>query len=178
MPTKVVITGGPGTGKTSIVNILRKRYIVEPESARLVLTRNKLFKHHTAVQVSGLKLQDAIWNLELHHYKNAIKSKRKIVFFDRGYFDGFAYAHLKHLHKLHKEKEEGKLVKYDYVFMLNPLPSKYYANDGVRAETYTQSKKIHNLIINTYKKFGYKPINVPFDTVENRAKFILQHIKK
>lgn len=177
MPIKVVITGGPGTGKTSIIRILRKKYPVEPESARLVLTRNNLFKNHTALQVSGLKLQDAIWNLEIKHYNQAIKSKNKIVFFDRGYFDGFAYAHLSHLHKLHKEMEEGKKIKYDYVFMLNPLPVKFYGNDSVRAESYQQSKKIHKLIIKTYKKFRYKTINVPFDTVENRAKFILNHIK-
>ena len=177
MPIKVVITGGPGTGKTSVINLLRKEYPVEPESARLVLTRNKLFKNHTAVQVSGLKLQKAIWNLEIKHYTNALKSISKIVFFDRGYFDGFAYAHLSHLHKLHKEKDEGKRINYDYVFMLNPLPIKFYGNDSVRAESYQQSRKIHKLIISTYKKFGYKPINVPFDTMENRAKFILNHIK-
>lgn len=177
-PIKVVITGGPGTGKTSVINLLRKRYPVEPESARLVLTRNKLFKHHSAVEVSGIKLQEAIWNLEVKHYKQALKSKSRIVFFDRGYFDGFAYAHLSHLHKLHKEKEAGKLINYNYIFMLNPLPIKFYGNDNIRAESYQQSKKIHKLIISTYKKFGYKPINVPFDTVKNRAEFILNHIKE
>lgn len=176
-PLKIVITGGPGTGKTSVINVLKKKYQVLPESARLVLQRNKLFKHENAKQAAGKAFQEAIWNLELNHYKKAQRSKSKYVFFDRGFFDGFAYAKLQHLKNLHKEISEGKKIKYDYIFVLNPLPLKYYANDKIRAENYKEGLKIHKLIISTYRKYGYKPIFVPFDTIENRAKFILKKIK-
>ena len=65
----VVITGGPGTGKTSVISLLARKYPVMRESARLVLARNILFQGKNAVQAKGRAFQEAIWDLEARHYK-------------------------------------------------------------------------------------------------------------
>lgn len=175
----VVITGGPGTGKTSVVNLLKKKHHVVPESARLILTRNILFKGKNSEQVRGRKFQEAIWDLEVKHYKKIHNHNGQgYVFFDRGFFDGFAYARLSHLNGLHDRVVEGKHIKYDYVFILNPLPKKLYENDGVRSESYNEALKIHKLINQIYVRYGYKPIRVPFGTVKERTQYIINHLKK
>ncbi|MBM3230054.1 ATP-binding protein [Candidatus Pacearchaeota archaeon] len=176
MPLQVVITGGPGTGKTSVLNLLDKKFPVMKESARLVLARNKLFKGKDAKQASGKKFQEAVWDLEVNHFAKGLLRKEKVVFFDRGFFDGFAYAQLGHLNGLSERVTQGKHIKYDLVFLMAPLPQKYYTNDTKRKETYTEAKKIHQLIAHVYKKYGYKPITVPFNTVQNRARFIIQKV--
>jgi predicted ATPase len=176
MLLQVVITGGPGTGKTSVLRILDKRFPVMKESARLVLARNKLFKGKDAKQAGGKKFQEAIWDLEVKHFAQGLVRKEKIVFFDRGFFDGFAYAQLSHLNGLHERVVQGKHILYDKVFVMDPLPLKYYVNDAKRKETYVEAKKINTLIIAMYKKYGYKPIRVPFDTIPNRAQFILKKL--
>lgn len=176
MPLQVVITGGPGTGKTSILKLLAKKFPVMKESARLVLARNKLFKGKDAKQAGGKKFQEAIWNLEVNHFAQGLMRKEKVVFYDRGFFDGFAYAQLGHLNGLHKRVMQGKHIMYDAVFLVNPLPQKYYSTDAKRKESYSEAKKIHALIASMYKKYGYKPITVPFNTVQNRARFIVQKV--
>lgn len=175
----VVITGGPGTGKTSVIKLLKKKYQIAPESARLVLTRNKIFKGKNAVQAKGLAFQEAIWDLEVKHYASALSVRGdQYLFFDRGFFDGFAYAHLGKVKKIDDQKAMAHHIIYDHVFILDPLPKKYYENDSARAETYEQALAIHKLIIQTYKLYGYKPIRVPFNTVEKRTQYILNTLKK
>ena len=77
----VVITGGPGTGKTSVLKALKKKHVVAQESARLVLTRNKLFRGKNALQVKGRKFQEAIWKLEVRHYTNALLAREGAYIF-------------------------------------------------------------------------------------------------
>lgn len=176
MPLQVVITGGPGTGKTSVIKLLDKHFPVMKESARLVLARNKLFKGKDAKQAAGKKFQEAIWDLEVKHFAQGLVRKEKVVFFDRGFFDGFAYAQLGHLNGLHERVAQGKHIKYDKVFLMDPLPPRYYVNDAKRKETYAEAKQVHALIASMYRKYGYKPIRVPFDTVPKRAAFILKKV--
>ena len=177
MPIQVVITGGPGTGKTSVINLLKKKYPVMKESARLVLARNKLFKDKDAKQASGKKFQEAIWDLEIKHYAQGLLKKERVVFYDRGFFDGFAYCQLSHLHNLHEQVMQGEHIAYDYVFLLDPLPKKYYTNDAKRKESYKEGLAIHQLIASMYRKYGYRLIRVPFATVEQRTAFILKKLQ-
>lgn len=177
MPLQVVITGGPGTGKTSVIKLLKKKFPVMKESARLVLARNTLFKGKDAMQAGGKKFQEAIWDLEVKHFAQSLIRKEKVVFFDRGFFDGFAYAQLGHLHGLHERAIQGKHILYDAVFIMDPLPQKYYVNDTKRKESYAEANKIHTLIASMYKKYSYKPIRVPFGTVIQRTQFILKKIQ-
>lgn len=177
MIKKVVITGGPGTGKTSVINLLGKKYPILKESARLVLNKNKLFRGKDAEEARSTAFQEAIWDLEIKHYKRALSLNKKLVFFDRGFIDGFAYCKYSKIPISKERFNQAKEIKYDFIFILDPLPKKFYENDPKRSETYKESLKIHNFIYKTYKEFGYNPIRVPFDTVENRALFILKKLK-
>ncbi|HLC53404.1 MAG TPA: ATP-binding protein [Candidatus Nanoarchaeia archaeon] len=173
----VVITGGPGTGKTSIIKLLAKRFPVIKESARLVLARNKMFRGKNAIQAKGKNFQEAIWDLEVKHYMKALLLRNeRLVFFDRGFFDGFAYSALSRLNGLQSRVMQGRLLHYDYVFIIDPLPKSLYSTDEKRKETYPEALKIHKIIEKMYRKYGYKPIHVPFDTVENRVKFIVRKL--
>ena len=177
MPIKVVIDGGPGTGKTAVIRFLSKKYPIMKESAREILLKDKRFKHMNALQARGSGFQEAIFDHQIKEYNKSVKLKSKLVFFDRGLQGGLAYWELNNLSVPKRLEENAKSMKYNYVFILSPLPKKFYENDGARAESYKDSLKIHKRIIYFYKKYGLKPIIVPFNTVENRAKFVLSRIK-
>ena len=174
----VVITGGPGTGKTSVIHLLRRKYPAMKESARLVLARNSLFRNKNAREAKGKAFQEAIWELEVKHYASALSIHAYYVFFDRGFFDGFAYSTLDRIVHLEDRIAQGHHIVYDAVFILDPLPRRFYEKDKKRAESYEEALRIHSLIAVMYRRYGYRPIRVPFSTAKKRAAFILQKLRK
>uniref|UniRef100_UPI00404967D2 AAA family ATPase n=1 Tax=Flavobacterium sp. TaxID=239 RepID=UPI00404967D2 len=64
---------------------------------------------------------------------------------------------------------------YTKVFMLPPW-EEIYVSDKERYESYEQALEIHEHLKQTYTNFGYKIVEVPKDTVEKRAAFILNKI--
>ena len=47
-----------------------------------------------------------------------------------------------------------------------------YIQDNERYESFVEAEKIHHFLLKAYKNYGYKVIEVPFDTLTNRMKFI------
>lgn len=174
---KVVIDGGPGTGKTSIIKELKKRkYKVVPEAARIIFARDKRRWDRTKAHLK--QLQEEIWSLGLKHYQQTLKSKRTgIIFFDRGIIGALGYFILGGIHISKNHLKEARKSRFDYIFIPEPLPRKFYETDKVRCEDYKKSLSIHNKIVSEYRKFGYKPIKVPFASVKERTDFILKRIK-
>jgi predicted ATPase len=48
-----------------------------------------------------------------------------------------------------------------------------FVSDNERYENFDQAVEIHHALLQTYKNFNYELLDVPFDTVPNRADFIL-----
>ncbi len=177
---KAVIDGGPGTGKTSIIKDLRKKgYNVAPEAARVVLKRKEYRENPFLTKKQITKIQSEIWKLSIKYYQSSLKKRKNhILFFDRGALSGLSYMILSRVKIPKYMIEQAKLILYDYVFIVKPLPKELYVKDSVRRESYYQSLKIHRQIVKSYRKFGYKPIIIPFAPVKKRTEFILQRIRK
>jgi predicted ATPase len=169
-----IISGGPGTGKTSVIKELEKRgFKVFHEAARLIGSKDKRFIGKTVKGISAKEFQEAIFNLQKKRYSK-IKSK-DIIFSDRGFGDTLAYYNVNKIEFPKEKFEYAKKVRFPMVFILDFL--NFYETDGLRVESKKEQEKIHQEIIKMYKKLGYNPIIVPFDSVENRVDFILEKIK-
>jgi len=165
-----VISGGPGVGKTSIINELAKDYFVLEEAARAV--GDSQFKGKSVKQINQFEFQKAIFEFqkkEIENFKN-----NKIIFSDRGFGDTLAYYSVHHLKAPKEIKEYAKKFRYTKIFILKPL--KFYKKDKLRQETEKEQKRIHKIIVETYRKLGYKLIFVPFMSIEDRVKFIKSNI--
>ena len=53
---------------------------------------------------------------------------------------------------------------------------KIVLNTFERYENFEEAIEIHQHLLNTYKRFGYDLIDVPFGKVETRANFILESL--
>ena len=170
---RIVITGGPGTGKTSIINELnsRKFKCLEEISREVTLEAQKkgidqLFLSHPLL-FSELLLEGRV-----NQYKLAESIDSDLIFFDRGIPDVLAY--MDYVGENYPEQfiKASKEHKYDQVFILAPW-QEIYQSDNERYESFDQALEIHKFLINTYGKFGYDLIDVPFGSIVSRTDFII-----
>ncbi len=169
-----VISGGPGTGKTSIIKELEKqKFKILSEVAREVAIQDKRFIGKNIKEINARQFQKAIFDLQKEQYSK-IKGE-KIIFTDRSFGDTLTYYNVNKI-KIPKQKfEYAKKFKVSGVFILDFLD--FYEIDDLRIESKKEQERIQNEIIKIYKKLGYKPLIVPFDTIKKRVKFILKQIK-
>lgn len=162
---KIVITGCPCSGKTSIINEFERRgYCVLGEAAREVIYERR--KYDATKSEWDLR-QRIIFDRQIEREKNL----EGLTFLDRSVIDSYAYFIFRH-GQIPKSLEFPK-TNYEKVFVLDRLS---FEEDGLRSETPDELEIIHNLLIESYKKFGYEPTKVPLMPVKSRADFILNHL--
>jgi predicted ATPase len=158
---KYIVTGGPGCGKTTTLDLISKLgYQVVPEAPRMILQE--------APHLKGSCLQEAIMERQ-----SQLESKLNdgIAFLDRSLVDCEAYAHYLG-GDLEGTTYESRLKEAKYqktVFCLEPLPRDLYKNDNERKESYDEAVKIYELLKSTYTTRGFNVIKVPFSTPKDRA---------
>jgi predicted ATPase len=163
-----VISGGPGTGKTSIITELNKKgFTIIPEAAREIGTNDMRFKGKSVREIDFKEFQKAIFEWQKKKFLSI--DKKEITFLDRGFGDTLAYFKLHGLEIPSDQFETAKKFKVSKVFILDFLD--FYENDALRTETKEEQELIQKEIIEMYKYLGYKPVIVPFYTLENRVKF-------
>jgi predicted ATPase len=174
---RIVITGGPGTGKSSIINELIKRgFTCHVEISRDIILEAQKQGIEQLFLTNPLYFSERLLEGRKQQYLDALENKANPIFFDRGIPDIVAYMDF---------KEEGyspffidacKNYRYDYVFILKPW-KEIYKVDNERYEDFNQATQIYQHLLRTYQKYEYKLLDVPFDTISNRTDYIINTLK-
>ena len=168
-----VITGGPSSGKTTTVNLLKERgYITTMEHARHFLDTQRL-KGRTIEEVRKNQLEFQLGVLDMQiEQENEIASD-VLVFLDRAIPDALAYYRFLNLTPDKKLTEALQSVTYKKIFILDCLP---LVNDYARSENAEAQKKIHALITEVYESLHFPIVHVPVHPPEERVDFILKNL--
>jgi len=168
-----VITGGPSSGKTTTVTLLRERgYHTTIENAR----------HYIDIQRQQGKTLDEIRtnqaNFQLAVLKLQIKQEQslpadELVFLDRAIPDALAYYKFLNLTPDPLLLDALKTSSYKKVFVLHRLP---FVKDYARTEDEDAQKAIHLLLIEVYRSLNFPLIQVPDMPPEDRVDFILDNL--
>lgn len=170
---KVIIIGGPGTGKSTIINELIKRdYACLEEISRQVTLDAKKKGIDQLFLTNPLLFSELLLKGREQQFQSANSLETDIVFFDRGIPDVLAYMDFIGVEYPAHFVDTCKKSKYDAVFILKPWEA-IYTSDNERYEDFNQAKDIHKHLVNTYQSYNYSLIDVPFDIVEKRTDFIL-----
>lgn len=173
---KIVITGGPGTGKSSIITELLKRgYSCLEEISRQVTLEARKDGVDQLFLNNPLLFSELLLKGRRQQFIEAESINSGLVFLDRGIPDVLAYMDYIGNEYPNDFVESCHKNIYDYVFILSPW-QEIFISDNERYESFKQSVKIHHHLLNTYEKFDYNLLHVPFDTVEKRADHILDTI--
>jgi len=157
---KYVLTGGPCSGKTTLLDELGKRgYSIVEETAR------KIIKSHS--NLSHKEKQERIFKSQLE-IESSLRDE--IYFLDRSLIDVVAYSRFHNTEPPSLLKTTRLEKRYDLVFVLEMLKFK---KDEVRIEQNEEDAKwAHRNVIKAYQEYGYNLIFVPKGSVEQRADFI------
>ncbi len=176
MQQKIVIIGGPGTGKSTVLNELISRgFHCKPEISREVTIMAQKKGIDQLFLTDPLLFSKLLLEGREQQYLEADNSNDKIVFFDRGIPDAHAYMNYSNTEYPSYFIEKSTTYKYQKVFMLPPW-KEIFVSDNERYESFEIAVEINHHLKKTYQEIGYDIITVPFGTVKERTDFILDSL--
>ncbi len=176
MPKRILLIGGPSTGKTTLLNYLSSLgYPCLVEISREVIKQAQEQGIDQLFLEKPLLFSTLLKDARIDQYKEADTLSSSFVFYDRGIPDTVAYMDfIGQQYPVEFIKACTEYV-YDQVFVLPPW-KEIHITDNERYESFEQALEIQTALLNTYKNYNYDPIEVPTGTVENRAHFILSKL--
>src|ERR1700733_13413501 len=122
MSKRYVLAGGPGVGKSTLMEILASRgYAIVPETSRIIIEEEKIKKSDALPWKDVQRFQELV-------AKRQIKAERECTvetaFLDRSLIDGYAYCILSKVHVstilVENLRTKDNAPRYDKVFILDP----------------------------------------------------------
>lgn len=169
---RFVITGGPGFGKSSIINELERL----GKECRHEISRS-IIKEQLAIGGDVLPWKN------LPAFSEVVLSKRLLqyemcsgdepVFFDRGVPDILAYLQFDGYAPNESVLQAIRHVKYQPLVFVTPPWKEIYCVDGERIESFEKACLLHEAIEKTYQELGYSLVHVPSGSISQRVDFIL-----
>ncbi|WP_456376410.1 AAA family ATPase [Lutibacter sp.] len=177
MQQKIVLIGGPGTGKSTIIEELIKRnFTCMKEVSREITLNARKNGTEQLFLTKPLLFSELLLEGRVKQFIEAEKTNEAFVFFDRGIPDVHAYMNYISIDYPKTYITKSKLHRYDYVFLMPPWED-IYISDNERYENFEQALAIHNHLERTYRELNYHIIEVPIGTVNARTNFILDQLK-
>ncbi len=169
-----VISGGPGFGKTTIINLLAgKGFTVCSETARELLSSNQNQESSDTIKLP-IDFERKV-ALERMSFLQSV-SQDIMAFSDRGIPDQIAYSWVKGKEPSPFIEEIACTNRYASFVFVTPPWKEIFIQDEIRKENFDEAVKIHWQIVKAYLKYDYKIIELPLVNPEMRVKFILNFL--
>ena len=168
---RIVLTGGPGAGKTSLLLALRARgHAVVHESARAIIQERR--ERGLSPRPEPLEFAREILRRDIEHLGD-VRSASTYTFYDRGILD--ALCMIDQVTPFPPRELRELISRYRYhrqVFVLPPWDD-IYTTDDERDQTFADAVRVHAMLDAWYRRCGYEVVEVPRMSVAQRCEFVL-----
>ncbi len=167
-----IITGGPGSGKSTLIDALEKRgYARTVEAGRAIIQNQVAISGRALPWVDPALFAERMLDWEMRSYRMA---EREIgaVFFDRGIPDVLGYLRLMSLPVPEHMAAAAEQFRYNRrVFIAPPWPE-IFQPDRERKQNFEEAIRTYAALAEAYTGLGYELIELPRAEVEERARFV------
>ena len=166
---RVIITGGPGTGKSSLLKGLEEAgYACFPEVSRIIIAEQQAVGGDLFPWANMEAFAEECFG---RMTRQQASSTADVCFFDRGIPDIVAYMRRYGLPIPDKYlKIEGL---YDNTVYLCPPWPQIFKNDPQRPETFEETCLLHRHLVETYSELGFTLVELPLVDVEKRVSWMI-----
>jgi len=176
---KIVITGGPSTGKSTVIEELKNRqYTCFDEVSRDIIKEARKEGIEQLFLTDPLLFSRKLIEGRVKQYHKADSIEDTLIFFDRGIPDVNAYLKYSKQEIPQEFEEITRAHPYDRIVFIMPPWDEIFTNDAERYESFNQAQLIHNKLVNYYKELDYYLIFVPFGPVKKRVDYMIDSLKK
>ena len=172
-----IITGATGSGKTALINELKKRgYRCVEEVARQIIQEQMRIGGDAVPWKNIQHFKEMMLAQFIETYTHAMKHDEDITFFDRDVLDLIAYDRLTQQEPSQELQKAVKTLVYNNKVFVVPPWKEIYHEDTERKQTYEETVKVYDNLVKVYTEYGRELIEVPKIRVEKRADFIIKHV--
>ena len=168
-----IVTGGPGSGKTSLLDALEKM-----DHKRSVEAGRGIIRQQVAIGGRALPWDDKVLfselmlSWEIRSYQIA-EQWAGIVFFDRGVPDIAAYLTLSNLPIPKYVQKAIETFHYNPRVFIAPPWREIFTQDRERKQDFDEAIRTYEALVKTYNRNGYKLVELPCASIEERLRFVL-----
>jgi predicted ATPase len=171
-----VITGGPGSGKTTLIEALAAAGVAtSPEVGRAII-REEMATGGTALPwADELAFAERMVVREIAAHAEALACGR-IVVLDRGVPDVVGFLRVSGLPVPPHIDTAARACRYNARVFIAPYWDAIYTGDAERKQTPQVAEATHAIMVETYRAYGYALIALPCVSIPERMRFVTDRI--
>jgi predicted ATPase len=172
----IIISGGPGSGKTTLIEALAARgHGRTLEAGRFIIQQQVAIGGRALHWGDKALFAELMLAHEMRNYEEA-KAHSGLVFFDRGVPELRLYLPMVGLTTPAHFDKAAEFYRYNRKVFVAPPWREIFANDAERKQDFAEAVSSFDWCMRAYGEAGYDVVELPKASVEERITFVLDRL--
>jgi predicted ATPase len=172
-----VITGGPGSGKSTLIAALAAHGIsVMPEAGRAIIRDQAAIGGSALPWADRAAYAELMLSWELRSYREALEKPGPVIF-DRGVPDVAGYLRVGGLQVPPHVRKAAEIRRYNSRVFIAPPWEQIFVQDSERRQDFAEAQATYEALAEVYTSLGYELVVLPLASSEERVRLVVDTIE-